>query len=334
MVVRDDANAKMKAARKEAANLGKFYTPECVSKLVVELAWVPSLEPKIYDPTCGSGLLLSVAMKGYDSPTLYGQDIDPESCELARSLPNAHIFCGDTLTQPFRWAKRNELFQSEDIKFDMIVSNPPFGIKWDPSEVKDDPDFFGAVAPKGAPELAFVQRAYSQLAEHGKACFVLPPSVLFRTGAENEIRKWLVDNLKIETIIALPDRLFDATSISTILLVLTKRNNYGVYFFNATNVYTESKGVKRHISDEQITNIVNFVRNRVACENGKTVMPDEIASKDYCLDVNRYFDKPKETIPTPFELLDQLEAKNEERYQTTREFIATMRTKLSNSAKD
>lgn len=218
-----------------AANAGKsggeFFTPQDVSKLISQLATHNlSTINKIYDPAAGSGSLLLQAKKLFDEHIVedgfYGQEINHTTYNLARMNMFLHnvnydkfnIALGDTLINP----------QFGDEKpFDVIVSNPPYSIHWigsdDPTLINDDrfaPT--GVLAPKSKADFAFVLHSLSYLTGRGRAAIVCFPGIFYRGGAEQKIRKYLVDNNYIETIISLPANLFYGTSIAVNILVLSK----------------------------------------------------------------------------------------------------------------
>src|SRR5690554_5242029 len=218
-----------------AANAGKsggeFFTPQHVSRLIAQLAMHgQSSINKIYDPACGSGSLLLQAKKQFDDHIIedgfFGQEINHTTYNLARMNMFLHninydkfnIQLGDTLTQPHF---------GDEKPFDAIVFNPPYSVKWvgsdDPTLINDDRFApAGVLAPKSKADFAFVLHALSYLSSKGRAAIVCFPGIFYRGGAEKKIRKYLVDNNFVETIIALPPNLFYGTSIAVNILVLSK----------------------------------------------------------------------------------------------------------------
>jgi len=218
-----------------AANAGKsggeFFTPQCVSKLIAQLAMhKQTTVNKIYDPACGSGSLLLQAKKHFDSHIIeegfYGQEINHTTYNLARMNMFLHnvnydkfnIALGDTLTKPHF---------IDDKPFDAIVSNPPYSIKWigndDPTLINDDRYApAGVLAPKSKADFAFVLHTLSYLSGRGRAAIVCFPGLFYRGGAEQQIRKYLVDNNFVETVISLAPNLFYGTTIAVNILVLSK----------------------------------------------------------------------------------------------------------------
>ena len=210
---------------------GEFFTPQEVSELLTRLAVLGKSEVnKVYDPACGSGSLLLKAAKilGKDNVRqgFFGQEINLTTYNLCRINMFLHdidydkfdIACEDTLLSPQHW---------DDEPFEVIVSNPPYSIKWKGDEdvtLINDPRFApaGVLAPKSKADLAFVMHMLSWLAPNGTAAIVCFPGVMYRGGAEKKIRQYLVDNNYIDTIIQLPDNLFFGTSIATCIMVLKK----------------------------------------------------------------------------------------------------------------
>lgn len=231
-----------------AANAGKsggeFFTPQSVSRLIAQLAMHKQEKVnKIYDPAAGSGSLLLQAKKHFDSHIIeegfYGQELNHTTYNLARmnmflhnvNYDKFHITLGDTLIDP-------QL--GDDKPFDAIVSNPPYSVKWkgsdDPTLINDDRFApAGVLAPKSKADYAFVLHSLSYLSSKGRAALVCFPGIFYRGGAEQKIRKYLVDNNYVETIIALAPNLFYGTSIAVTLLVLSKsKTENKTQFIDAT----------------------------------------------------------------------------------------------------
>ena len=218
-----------------AANAGKsggeFFTPQCVSKLIAKLATHEQTAiNKIYDPAAGSGSLLLQAKKQFDEHVIedgfFGQEINHTTYNLARMNMFLHnvnydkfnIALGNTLTDP----------QFRDEKpFDAIVSNPPYSINWigsdDPTLINDERFApAGVLAPKSKADFAFILHSLNYLSGRGRAAIVCFPGIFYRGGAEQKIRKYLVDNNFVETVIALAPNLFYGTSIAVNIMVLSK----------------------------------------------------------------------------------------------------------------
>ena len=185
---------------------------------------------KVYDPACGSGSLLLKFAKvlGNDNVRqgFFGQEINLTTYNLARINMFLHdvnyeqfdLAHGDTLLDPAHW---------DDEPFEAIVSNPPYSIRWDGDAnplLINDPRFApaGVLAPKSKADLAFTMHILSWLAVNGTAAIVEFPGVLYRGGAEHKIRKYLIDNNYVDTVIQLPPDLFFGTTIATCIIVLKK----------------------------------------------------------------------------------------------------------------
>lgn len=221
-----------------AANAGKsggeFFTPQQVSKLIARLALHGQEKVnKIYDPAAGSGSLLLQAKKQFDEHKIeegfFGQEINHTNYNLARmnmflhniNYDKFHIELGDTLINPKL---------KDDKPFDAIVSNPPYSVNWigsdDPALINDERFTpAGVLAPKSKADFAFVLHSLHYLSPTGRAAIVCFPGIFYRGGAEQKIRKYLVDNNYVETVIALPPNMFYGTSISVNILVLAKNKN-------------------------------------------------------------------------------------------------------------
>lgn len=296
-----------------AANAGKsggeFFTPQNVSKLISQLAMHKQTRVnKIYDPAAGSGSLLLQAKKQFDDHIIedgfYGQEINHTTYNLARMNMFLHnvnydkfnIALGDTLIDP--------QFRNEK-DFDAIVSNPPYSIHWigsdDPTLINDDRFApAGVLAPKSKADFAFVLHSLSYLSGRGRAAIVCFPGIFYRGGAERKIRKYLVDNNYIETIISLPPNLFYGTSIAVNILVLSKHkiNNTKIQFIDASGEDFFKKETNNNIlEDEHIKKIIDiFDKKEDVPYIAKSVDNSLIAENDYNLSVSSYIEV-KDTRP-------------------------------------
>ena len=226
---------------------GEFYTPADVSVLLTKLGTAGKTEiNKVYDPACGSGSLLLKIEKvlGKDAVRggFYGQEINITTYNLCRinmflhdvGFDRFNIACEDTLITPKH---------REDGPFELIVSNPPYSIKWEGKDnplLINDPRFApaGVLAPKSKADMAFIMHSLSLLATDGTAAIVCFPGIMYRGGAEQKIRQYLVDNSYIDCIIQLPGNLFFGTSIATCIMVMKKnRSNNSILFIDASNEY-------------------------------------------------------------------------------------------------
>lgn len=296
-----------------AANAGKsggeFFTPQNVSKLISQLAMHKQTRVnKIYDPAAGSGSLLLQAKKQFDDHIIedgfYGQEINHTTYNLARMNMFLHnvnydkfnIALGDTLIDP--------QFRNEK-DFDAIVSNPPYSIHWigsdDPTLINDDRFApAGVLAPKSKADFAFVLHSLSYLSGRGRAAIVCFPGIFYRGGAEQKIRKYLVDNNYIETIISLPPNLFYGTSIAVNILVLSKHkiNNTKIQFIDASGEDFFKKETNNNIlEDKHIKKIIEiFDKKEDVPYIAKSVDNSLIAENGYNLSVSSYIEV-KDTRP-------------------------------------
>ena len=281
-----------------AANAGKsggeFFTPQSVSKLIAKLAThgLTTIN-KIYDPAAGSGSLLLQAKKQFDNHVIqegfFGQEINHTTYNLARMNMFLHnvnydkfnIALGNTLTAP----------QFGDEKpFDAIVSNPPYSINWigsdDPTLINDDRFApAGVLAPKSKADFAFVLHCLSYLSGRGRAAIVCFPGIFYRGGAEQKIRKYLVDNNFVETVISLAPNLFYGTSIAVNILVLSKhKTDTKVQFIDASGEEFYKKETNNNVlSQEHIYAIMQLFDSKEEKE--------KIAEGNYDLSVSSYVEK-------------------------------------------
>lgn len=280
---------------------GEYFTPQEVSELLTKLAIADKKEiNKIYDPCCGSGSLLLKAAKILDLSHIkngfYGQEKNITTKNLATINMFLHgidydkfsIECGDTLLEPKHW---------DDEPFDVIVTNPPYSVSW---EGTDNPTLIsdqrfapaGVLAPKSKADLAFIMHCLSWLSEGGTAAMVCFPGIMYRGGAEQKIRKYLIDNNYVDAIIQLPDNLFYGTSISTCIMVLKKgKQDNTVAFIDASKEFVKITN-SNMLTEENINNILEYHRNRVDKDyTVKIVSHDDIEAKKYNLSVNTYVEK-------------------------------------------
>lgn len=296
---------------KYAANAGKsggeFFTPVHVSKLIAQLAMHKQEKVnKIYDPAAGSGSLLLQAKKHFDNHIIeegfFGQEINHTTYNLARMNMFLHninydkfnIALGDTLHNPHF---------IDDKPFDAIVSNPPYSIKWvgddDPTLINDDRFApAGVLAPKSKADFAFVLHALSYLSSKGRAAIVCFPGIFYRGGAEQKIRKYLVDNNFVETVIALAPNLFYGTSISVTILVLSKhKTDTKTQFIDVSGENFFQKVTNNNMmTDAHIEKVMEMFDSKVDVEYvAKSIDNKLIAENDYNLSVSSYVE-PKNTL--------------------------------------
>lgn len=303
-----------------AANAGKsggeFFTPQEVSELLAKIAVIDFTTEdkrmkesvnKVYDPACGSGSLLlkfaKVLGKDRVKQGYFGQEKNLTIYNLARINMFLHdipydkfsIAYGDTLKDPQHWDEK---------PFDAIVSNPPYSARWEGDSnplLINDERFApaGVLAPKSKADLAFVMHILSWLSSTGTAAIVEFPGILYRGGAEQKIRKYLVDNNYVDTIIQMPADLFFGTSIQTIVMVLRKnKSNNKVLFIDASKEFVRLD-TKNKLSKRNIDTILDAIRFRKEKENfSVNVNQKEIADSNYNLAINTYIqiEENKETV--------------------------------------
>lgn len=289
-----------------AANAGKsggeFFTPQQVSKLIAQLAMHKQTKVnKIYDPACGSGSLLLQAKRHFDDHIVtegfFGQEINHTTCNLARMNMFLHninydkfeIKLGNTLIEPHF---------GDDKPFDAIVSNPPYSVKWvgsdDPTLINDDRFApAGVLAPKSKADFAFVLHALNYLSARGRTAIVCFPGIFYRGGAEQKIRKYLVDNNYVETVISLPANLFYGTTIAVNILVLAKnKSNTNFQFIDASSEEFFKKETNNNVLlDIHIQKIVDIFDKKENIDYVATSVPYEtIVENDYNLSVSLYIE--------------------------------------------
>ena len=280
---------------------GEFFTPADVSVLLTRLGTVGKTKiNKVYDPACGSGSLLLKVEKilGKDSVQIgfFGQEINITTYNLCRINMFLHdigfdkfdIQCEDTLINPQHW---------DDEPFELIVSNPPYSIKWAGDEnplLINDPRFSpaGVLAPKSKADLAFIMHALSWLAPNGTAAIVCFPGVMYRGGAEQKIRKYLVDNNFIDCIIQLPSNLFFGTSIATCILVMKRgKTDNKILFIDASNQCTKVTNNNK-LRPSDIDTIVDVYSRRSNVQYlSRLVDYDEVKEQKYNLTVTSYVEQ-------------------------------------------
>jgi len=287
-----------------AANAGKsggeFFTPQNVSKLIAQLAMHKQTSVnKIYDPACGSGSLLLQAKKHFDNHIIeegfYGQEVNHTTYNLARM----NMFLHNINYDKFNIALGNTLLDphfGDEKPFDAIVSNPPYSIKWigddDPTLINDDRFApAGVLAPKSKADFAFVLHALHYLSSKGRAVIVCFPGIFYRGGAEQKIRKYLVDNNFVETVISLAPNLFYGTSIAVNILVLSKnKTDTKTQFINATGEDFFKKATNNNVlEDQHIERIMQiFDKKEDVAHVAISIDNDKIAENDYNLSVSSY----------------------------------------------
>ena len=280
---------------------GEYFTPQEVSELLTRLTVVGKTQVnKVYDPACGSGSLLlkfaKILGKENVRQGFYGQEINLTTYNLCRinmflhdiDFDKFNIACEDTLISPQHW---------DDEPFEAIVSNPPYSTKWagdDNPLLINDTRFSpaGVLAPKSKADLAFVMHSLSWLSTNGTAAIVCFPGIFYRGGAEQKIRKYLVDNNFIDCIIQLPDNLFFGTSIATCIMVLKKSKNENSTLFIDATAECEKVTNNNKLRDKNIENILKMFTDRAdIAHKVRLVQNSEIAENDYNLSVSTYIEK-------------------------------------------
>jgi type I restriction enzyme M protein len=280
---------------------GEFYTPQEVSELLARITVVGKSEVnKVYDPACGSGsLLLNFAkVLGHDNVRqgFYGQEINLTTYNLCRinmflhdvNYEKFNIAHGDTLTDPAHW---------DDEPFEAIVSNPPYSIRWDGDAnplLINDPRFApaGVLAPKSKADLAFTMHILSWLAVNGTAAIVEFPGVLYRGGAEQKIRQYLIDNNYVDAVIQLPPDLFFGTPIATCIIVLKKSKRDNATLFIDASAEFVRVGNKNKLLEEHRQKIIKAFTARGNEEHFAQLVDNEkIVANDYNISVSSYVEK-------------------------------------------
>ena len=275
---------------------GEFITPQEVSELLTRMAVAGKTEVnKVYDPACGSGSLLLKAAKILGKENVrqgfYGQEINLTTYNLCRINMFLHdidfdkfdIAHEDTLLSPQHW---------DDEPFEVIVSNPPYSIKWEGDDnpvLINDPRFSpaGVLAPKSKADLAFIMHSLAWLATNGTAAIVCFPGIMYRGGAEKKIRQYLIDNNFIDCIIQLPSNLFFGTSIATCIMVLKRsKADNRTLFIDASSEFVKVTNNNR-LTEENIANIVDEFVSRADVDHFARCVPyEEIVEQDYNLSVS------------------------------------------------
>lgn len=280
---------------------GEFFTPSEVSILLTRLGTVGKTEiNKAYDPACGSGSLLlkSAEILGKDAVRngFYGQEVNITTYNLCRINMFLHeigfdkfdIACDDTLTSPQHWGEE---------PFELIVSNPPYSIKWagdDNPLLINDPRFApaGVLAPKSKADMAFIMHSLSWLAPNGAAAIVCFPGIMYRGGAEQKIRKYLVDNNFVDCVIQLPSNLFYGTSIATCIMVLRKgKEDNKVLFIDASKEFVKVTNNNK-LTAANIDRIVDvYAKREEVAHFSHLAAYDEVAENDFNLSISTYVEQ-------------------------------------------
>lgn len=300
---------------------GEFYTPQQISNILSAIVTLDSQEPKegprkklenVLDFACGSGsLLLNIRHRMQESGgsigKIYGQEYNVTTYNLARMNMLLHgvkdtefeIYHGDTLTNS--WDYLRETNPAKKPQFDAVVANPPFSYRWDPTDtISQDMRFKNhGVAPKSAADFAFLLHGLHYLKDDGVMAIILPHGVLFRGGAEERIRRKLLQDGHIDTVIGLPANLFYSTGIPVCILVLKKcKKPDDVLFINAAEHFEKGKR-QNQLTEEHIGKIIDTYQHRKEeSRYAKRVGMEEIEKNDFNLNISRYVStaQPEEEI--------------------------------------
>lgn len=300
---------------------GEFYTPQPMSTILSRIVTLDSQEPaegpksglkSVMDFACGSGSLLLNVRKhikeaGGKIGKIYGQENNITTFNLARMNMLLHgvkdtefeLFHGDSLLN--EWPSLKEMNPAKKLKCDAIVANPPFSLRWEPSEALGEDFRFKShgMAPKSAADFAFLLHGLHFLSDEGTMAIILPHGVLFRGGAEARIRKKLLKDHQIDTVIGLPPNLFFSTGIPVCILVLKKCKKYDdVLFINASAEESFEKGKRQNkLRPTDIDKIVEFYQYRKEESRfARRVKMAEIEKNEFNLNISRYVNIEKPEI--------------------------------------
>lgn len=281
---------------------GEYYTPPEISRMIVRLV-DPKLTEDICDPTCGSGSLLIQCAKyigeqtGDNSNRLFGQESMRSTWALAKMNMFIHgeyghqIEWGDTLRNP----KLLGAFGSLRV-FDVIVANPPFSLNaWGHEIAKDDPfsRFHRGIPPKTKGDYAFILHMIRTLKANtaGRICVVVPHGVLFRAASEGKIRRKLIEDNLLDTVIGLPENLFYGTSIPVAVLIFkAHKTDNSVLFIDASREYKRGKD-QNFLDTEHVDKIVKTYKERKFVDKYAYLSTfEEIKENDFNLNIPRYVD--------------------------------------------
>ena len=303
---------------------GEFYTPQQVSTILSRIVTLDSQDPSlgkkprlknVLDFACGSGSLLINVKKQLGTNSIgqiYGQEKNITTYNLARMNMILHglkdsefqIFHGDSLAND--WNLLKEMNPAKKLQCDAVVANPPFSLRWEPKDsMKEDFRFKSyGLAPKSAADFAFLLHGFHFLSDEGTMAIILPHGVLFRGGAEETIRKKLLLDGNIDTIIGLPANLFFSTGIPVCIIVLKKCKKFDdVLFINASDYFVKSKR-QNVLLPEHIDKIVETYQYRKEDDKkySRRVTLEEIKNNDYNLNISRYVSTA--SVEEPIDLIE------------------------------
>ena len=297
---------------------GEFYTPQELSTILSRIVTLDSQDPstgkkkqlkRVLDFACGSGSLLINVRRELGTNNIgqiYGQEKNVTTYNLARMNMLLHglkdsefqIFHGDSLTND--WDILNEMNPAKKIECDVVVANPPFSYRWEPTETLAEDFRFKSygLAPKSAADFAFLLHGFHFLSDEGTMAIILPHGVLFRGGAEERIRTKLLKDGNIDTVIGLPSNLFFSTGIPVCILILKKCKKFDdVLFINASE-YFEKEKRQNKLNENHINKIVDTYQYRKEDDKkySRRVTMAEIEKNDFNLNISRYVSTAKEEV--------------------------------------
>ena len=298
---------------------GEFYTPQQISNILSGIVTLDSQEPKtgarshldsVFDFACGSGsLLLNIRHRmkeaGGTIGKIYGQEYNVTTYNLARMNMLLHgvkdtefeIYHGDTLHNAWDWLR--ETNPAKKPQFDAVVANPPFSYRWEPGEAMSEDMRFKnhGVAPKSAADFAFLLHGLHYLKDDGVMAIILPHGVLFRGGAEERIRRKLLEDGHIDTVIGLPANLFYSTGIPVCIVVLKKcKKPDDVLFINASEHFVKGKR-QNQLTEAHIDKIIDTYQfRRKADRYSRRVTMKEIIANDFNLNISRYISTAQDEV--------------------------------------
>ncbi|MGN9119935.1 N-6 DNA methylase [Turicibacter bilis] len=271
-----------------------FETPASLALLSKELLTNISFET-LYDPAIGSGSLAYEVSQGHQDVLIYGQEINRQALNQCRMLLTltgrihelAYLKEGHTLIDP----KHVEGTTLQ--KFDCIVCQPPFGLKdWGMEQVMADARFHRGVPPRSSADFAFITQVVESLNETGKAVMIVPSGVLFRESREGDIRKQLIEENLVETVISLPGNMLYGTALPVNIVIFNKqRKTNDIFFMNATS-FVEKNRTLNTLSEQSIKEIGQLYHTRKErAEVSKLVSLEQVRENRYNLMVERYVTK-------------------------------------------
>lgn len=271
-----------------------FETPESLALLSKELLTNTSFET-LYDPAIGSGSLAYEVSQAHQDVLIYGQEINRQALNQCRMLLTltgrihelAYLKEGHTLIDP----KHVEGTTLQ--KFDCIVCQPPFGLKdWGMEQVMDDARFHRGVPPRSSADFAFMTQVVESLNETGKAVMIVPSGVLFRESREGDIRKQLIEENLVETVISLPGNMLYGTALPVNIVIFNKQKKTNdIFFMNATS-FVEKNRTLNTLSEQSIKEIGQLYHTRKErAEVSKLVSLEQVRENRYNLMVERYVTK-------------------------------------------